>query len=262
MSNQDLGALVKLLSDGGCAPDHPGSGEWVVFTVAGVDTDRRKAIEKLLGRDLPTGSVVRIKDEDWINPEPDYASLVEFLVWLTRVPDGLGETNLSEKEAGRIRALGFRAAAGPWRVPDVPHELVVGGLFESCSDLWRKHNGPGCQPENGFGGSDGEPNATSDPCVIEIELPVSPARKGNQAEEPRWSDDEARVLAALRRHEGYLKRRILQQRLWRMHAAKFNAALESLTQRKILSLDHRHVRIVSDGKGSGDAQLQVELHAR
>ena len=142
----------------------------------------------------------------------------------------------------------------------MPHELVVGGLFESCSDLWRKHNGPEYQPENGFGGSDREPNATSDLCVIEIELPVSPARKGNQAEEPRWSDDEARVLAALRRHEGYLKRRVLQQRLWRMHAAKFNAALESLTQRKILSLDRRHVRIVSDGKRSGDAQLQVELH--
>ena len=135
LSTQDLEALITLLSDAKCAPDRPGNGKWVVFAVGGDDTQRRKAIEKLVGRDLPTGSLVRIRQQDWVSPRRDFQKLVEFLVWLTRVPDGLGETNLSEQEAGRIRALGFRAAAGPWRVPEVPHELVVGGLFESCSDL-------------------------------------------------------------------------------------------------------------------------------
>ena len=171
---------------------------------------------------------------------------------LTRVPDGLGDTRLTEDEAARIRALGFRAAAGPWRVPPLPHRLVAGGLFESLADRWREH-------ENREYLNDG--GATSDACEVEIQLPDYPARKLDPVEESPSTDDEARVLAALRRNGCCLKRRILQRRLWRMKASRFNAALESLTQRRIVLLDRQDVRIISNGRGSGDARLHGELHA-
>ena len=53
---------------------------------------------------------------------------------LSRVPDGLGETFLTEEEAEQIRALGFPAAPGKWLAPVLPHDLVMGdGLLEPLS---------------------------------------------------------------------------------------------------------------------------------
>ena len=249
---EDLGALIKLLSYGRCAPDHSGNGQWVAVAVAGIETETRQAIERLLRTELSSGAVLRIKKKNWVSPERDFQGLVELLLRLRQIPDGLGDSRLTENEAARIRTLGFRAAAGPWRVPPLPHRLVAGGLFESLADRWREQ-------ENREYLNDG--GATSEPCEVEIQLPDYPARKLHPVEEPRWSDDEVRVLAALRRNGGCLKRRILQRRHWRMKANRFNAALESLTQRRIVLLDRQHVRIIGDGKRSGDAQLQVELHA-
>ena len=234
------------------SPDRPGNGKWVVFAVAGVDTGRRKAIEELLGRDLPGGSVLRIRRTDWVSPERDFQGLVELLLRLARIPDGLAKTDLREDEAARIRALGFPAAAGPWRVPPLPHRLVAGGLFELLADRWRE------QENRKYLNGDG---ATSEPCEVEIQLPNYPARKLHPVEKSPSSDDEVRILAALRRNAACLKRRILQRRLWRMKASRFNVAIESLAERRVVSLDRQHVRIIGDGRGSGDAQLQVELHA-
>ena len=47
-----------------------------------------------------------------ISPGRDNAALVDLLPQLSRVPDGLAETNLTEEEAAQIRALGFPAASG------------------------------------------------------------------------------------------------------------------------------------------------------
>ena len=246
----DLATLVKLLSDKECTLDR--SGRWVSVAVPEIETEMLQATEGLLRGDLPSGSILRIRWEDWISPERDFQKLVEFLVRLTRVPDGLGDTRLTEDEAARIRELGFPAEAGPWRVPPLPHRLVAGGLFESLADRWRE------QENREYLNGDA---ATSEPCEVEIQLPDYPARKLHQVEESPSTDDEIRILTSVRRHGDCVKKRVLQKLFWRMRASRFNAALESLTQRRVVLLDRQHVRIIGDGKGSGDAQLQVELHA-
>ena len=235
LSTPDLAALVKLLSDGGCAPDRSGKGEWVVFAVAGVERERRKALEKLLGRDLPGSSVLRIRRTDWVSPRRDYERLVELLVRLRRTPDGLGDSLLTEDEASRIRGLGFRAAAGPWRVPPLPHRLVAGGLFESLADCWRE------QENREYLNAGG---ATSEPCEGEIQVPDYPARKLHPVEESPSSDDEVRILAAVRRNGCCVRKRVLQKLFWRMRANRFNAALESLIQKTVVVWDRQHVRII------------------
>ena len=136
-----------------------------------------------------------------MSPGRDYAALVELLSQLSRVPDGLGETILTEEEAEQICALVFPAAPGKWLVPMLPHDLVRGnGLLECLSDAWAQ------------------------------EESVEPGDR-------IWSQDEIRVFEASQRAGRWAKRRTLQKRLWRMGARRFNEALASLQKSGVLELN-------------------------
>src|SRR5229473_2012576 len=69
---------------------------------------------------------------------PDYATLVMLLPVLRNLVDGCGEVTLREEEAARIKLLGFQdVAAGRWKVPPVPPELVRDNqLLEHLSIGW------------------------------------------------------------------------------------------------------------------------------
>ena len=156
-----------------------------------------------------------------ISPGRDYAGLVELLSQLSRVPDGLGETVLTEEEAEQIRALGFRATRGEWLVPVLPHDLVRGdGLLEPLSDAWAEDPDPRrLLPDQ----------LENTPSEIDQEESVEPDRI--------WSEDEVRILQALQRGGLWVKRRRLQKNLWRLGARRFNEAIASLQARDVLELN-------------------------
>jgi hypothetical protein len=65
--------------------------------------------------------------------DPDYERLLKLLPRLNRFPDAIAETTLTSEEAGKIRALGFHAEAGRWKIPWIPFEVVRDGPFEWAS---------------------------------------------------------------------------------------------------------------------------------
>lgn len=69
---------------------------------------------------------------------PNYERLVKLFPILHNLVDGCGEVILSEEEATRIQELGFPGvAAGRWKVPPVPPDLVRDNqLLEHLSIGW------------------------------------------------------------------------------------------------------------------------------
>lgn len=67
---------------------------------------------------------------------PDYENLLRLLFRLKRFPDDIGETTLTPAEAMEIRALGFRADPGRWKVPALPPDLTRDTSFEGWSTGW------------------------------------------------------------------------------------------------------------------------------
>ena len=163
-----------------------------------------------------------------ISPER-YAALVELLPQLSRAPDGLGETFLTEEEAEQIRALGFPATRGEWWVPVLPNFLVQGdGLLECLSDAWADPDPRRLLPEH--------PEKTLS--EIDQEQSVEPDDRIS-------SKDEVRVFGAVQRAGGWINKRKLQQRLWRMRAHRLKTALELLRKRDAVELHGATVHLVA-----------------
>ncbi len=161
----------------------------------------------------------------------DYASLVDLLPQLSRVPDGLGETNLTEEEAEQIRALGFPADPGRWFAPLLPHDLVRDdGLLEPLSDSWAE---------------DVDPRR-----LLTEQVEKSPARIDEKdsavpgdGRDRILSEEQLRIFEALQRAGGWVKRRRLQKNLWRLGSRRFNEGLSSLQKSGVLELTGSMVRL-------------------
>lgn len=151
-----LEAAVRFLADKGfLAVSVVGDDSMVVVSILAATQEDRQLLGDLLGRATVTQFALLAKRDDWIRSggtvEPDYRSLVELLPNLRRVPDALGDTELSEDEAARIQSHGFTVAPGPWNVPALPDELVMGnGLLEMLSETWRAQNEGRDPPEYAF----------------------------------------------------------------------------------------------------------------
>ncbi len=222
MSSEQFQAVVRVLTARGfCLKPRPN--DPTVGVVPLGDRSVRMAMEQLVGADdLPQSLVVR--REDWERfgggIQEDFAGLVEVLRNLQQVPDATAQTVLTVEEAAKIRALGFAAKAGPWRVPPLPDELVVGdGLLECLGETWRASNEDIPLPEL---------RAQEPEAAVEAQVEKPPAPKV-----PPFSDDEKRVLRAVHRL-GVCTVRTVQQALWRMGAERFHRALDRLVARGTL----------------------------
>jgi hypothetical protein len=137
---------------------------------------------------------------------PDFPRLVETLSALGTIPDGLGETQLSYDEAAKIRACGVHARAGSvWRCPPLPDELVRSNsllhhLSDAVDPLWRSEG---------------------------WKTKRAPVRHKSQTNPLRRT--EAKFLTTLEKAPGQrLRKRQLQQKLWRLGARFFNFTLNRL----------------------------------
>ena len=185
-----------------------------------------------------------------ISPERDYAALVELLSQLSQVPDGSGETVVTEEEAEQIRALGFPSTQGEWLVPVLPHDLVRGnGLLECLSDAWAEEapDPRRLLPEH----------LEKTHAEIDEEDNVEPGDRIG-------SEDEVRILQALQRAGLWVKRRRLQKNLWRLGSKRFNEALASLQARGALELSGSIVRltVTEPGEETGNPTANLQTHSK
>jgi hypothetical protein len=140
---------------------------------------------------------------------PNYPALIEVLITLRNIPDGLGETVLNSAEAAKVRAAGFHARANcVWRCPPLPHDLVswnpvLAHLSDAIVRNWDRQPGAGAW----------HPKRATARIVTEI-YPLMRI--------------EARLIAHLRRPPYRMQKRQLQQKMWRLPARFFNYMLDRL----------------------------------
>ena len=176
--------------------------------------------------------------------ERNYEGLIDLLPQLSLVPDGLGETDLTEDEAAQIRALGFPATQGEWFAPPLPNILVMGdGLLECLSDAWEEDVDPRrLLPQQ----SEGRPEEVEEDESVDLDNHI-------------WSKDEVRVFEALQRAGRWVKRRRLQKNLWRLGARRFNEGLSSLQKSGVLELTGSMVRLTMTETGKETRHLSANL---
>jgi hypothetical protein len=181
----------------------------------------------------------------------NYAALARLLPLLRNLVDACGDVWLTDGEAARIRALGFSAQVGRWRVPPLPPELVAGNpLLEPLSIGWEPP-----PPLRGHTFSEVSRGAGRLVTAARPQALVTPQPTTATAESygewprvdgPRSSSGElirsdaevaAKVLAALRNAGGRVSKRRVQQKLWRFPAAVVNQALNSLASRGLVRRD-------------------------
>ena len=149
---------------------------------------------------------------------PNFAALIEVLITLRCLPDGLGETKLDKREAAKIRACGFEARASSkwmWRCPPLPDELVWWNPFlRHLSDAIDPRSRPG---------------------------PWHPRRAAPRriAQEYPLRKLEIRIIDMLNRPPYYsLSKRQLQQKLWRIPARFFNHLLGRMIAENRITFDN------------------------
>lgn len=239
----------------------------VVVSILAASEEDRRVLGDLLGRPPVTEFALLAKRADWIRSggtvEPDYRSLVELLPNLGRVPDALGDTELSEEEAARIQSLGFTAKPGPWNVPPLPDELVRdNGLLQMFSETWRAQNEGRDPPEYPINPRHSGILGVHESC-LEIRVGEPPPDAGQKEYVRPWSRDEEEVYGALERGGGHRRRRPLQQRLWRMGAERFSAAIQSLIRREVVQDDGRFL-LITRGRArdqSGDSVAKEHVQS-
>ena len=165
-----------------------------------------------------------------MNPKPDYEGLVQLLSTLRQLPDTDGMAILESHEADGITQLGFDAQPGPWCCPPIPAHLVAGNaLLEHLADnvdaFWyprraamRVDQPPGepVIPTNGVG-------------VVGVCHEEVPPKTVSRA-------DSNAILEAVERAGGRIAKRLLQKKLWRIPAERFNQAIQVL-------VEHGEIRI-------------------
>ena len=154
--------------------------------------------------------------------------MVKLLPVLKHFVDGCGEVTLSEQEAERIRPLGFRnVAAGRWKVPPVPPELVRDNpLLEHLSIGWDSRH------------TEAQPIPTKE----DGQQPKTPTSKYSSEAARRQSrahELPIKILRAVETVKGKIQKRRLQQRFWRYPVQSFNNALRELLADQIVNSGQR-----------------------
>ena len=169
---------------------------------------------------------------------PHFPSLVRLLVTAPHRVNGAGEIQLTPAEAAMLRASDFltATAVGRWQIPALPPHLIrcypwlaqlissgppARGTLEACS---------GVHSTSATAISPPPPRATGVAVAARGEPPRS--RFGVDPQfRLRWhvtnaTPDQRRILTSLlRRPDGRVTKRTLQQRLHRLPAARCNCAL-------------------------------------
>lgn len=170
--------------------------------------------------------------------QPNYLGLVALLPTLHRLVDAGGKVILEPNEVEQIRALGFHADAGPWRVPRLPANLVAGNpLLEPLGDdvdsFWTPSSEASAETLQA------RQPAETPPDVLDVMSPGARASSSTTAS-PRSSEAKttcalekecAAILAAVERAGGSIPKRLLQKKLWRVRADRFNQVIQSLVER-------------------------------
>ena len=112
----------------------------------------------------------------------------------------------------------------------LPHNLVMGdGLLEPLSDAWTE---------------DVDPRRLL-PEQLEKSHPEIDDKQSVEPDDRISSKDEASVFDAVQRAGGWINKRKLQQRLWRMRARRLKIALESLRKRGAVELQGAAVHLMA-----------------
>ena len=159
---------------------------------------------------------------------PNYEGLLKLLYRLKRFPDAIGVTTLMPAEAMEIRALGFRADPGRWKVPALPPDLTRDTSFEGWSTGWftlRSEPQPiSASVENQARQARIPSCDTSHPDI------VTPSRETK----------EQRLMRSMRgavKRRGRIKLRRLQQLMGRHSACLFRRVLEQLIVNRTMRLE-------------------------
>ena len=122
----------------------------------------------------------------------------------------------------------------------LPNFLVQGdGLLEPLSDAWAE---------------DPDPRRPRRLLREQLER-THPEIDEERSAEPgdgAWSDEELRLFEAVQRAGGWINKRKLQQRLWRMRAHRLKIALESLRKRGAVELRGAAVHLMAIEPSGGN----------
>jgi|SRR5665213_1968335 len=185
--------------------------------------------------------------------QPDYLGLVTLLPILRHLVDAAGVVTLEPEEADRIRALGFHAQAGRWSVPRLPADLVAGNpLLEPLGDdvdhFW-KPSSPASAESLQVRVTDTQSAETHD--VVDTispdaprgtsssTAPISPEPKTIPELVPDYTLEKecAAIFEAVERAGGRIPKRLLQKKLWRIRAERFNQVIQSLVEQKSIRVE-------------------------
>ena len=148
----------------------------------------------------------------------DYEGLLKLLPRLNRFPDATGETTLTPAEAAEIRALGFWAGPGKWNIPFVPFEFVRHTVFEWAARQPREDSG-GAVPQKG---------------TIERDDVEQPRQVSGAEGLSRLGQ---RMIRAVGKAGGRIRKRHLQKKFWRAHAKEFRRSLSEVVQAGFLRME-------------------------
>jgi hypothetical protein len=189
---------------------------------------------------------------------PDYPGLVKVLQYeLRHMPDARKEAMLTTEEAARVRSLGFEAAAGRWKVPPLPPELVRGNqLFENYSEGWDELQ-DGILRTSQIQKTAGQPSARDrevvDPPAPSLprEIAVGVLRNqelGVERPVPAYREDPdaklveelvAKMCERAQKADRPMRRRRLQQLYWRYPGKIFNRAFAIMVRDRRIFLEIR-----------------------
>jgi len=163
---------------------------------------------------------------------PNYSALVKLLPLLKNLVDGCGEVRLDDDEAAQIKLLGFAPDSRRWQVPPVPPELVRNNpLFEHLSIGW-------------------EATEAHNYALA-------------QAEKEAVREFSMKLRNVIKIRGGRIRRRRLQQLMWRYSSARFDQALNQLLQTKTVRLEGNELMLEAVTQANlCEEQGESHCHAR
>jgi len=154
--------------------------------------------------------------------------------------------------------LGFDAHSGLWRVPPIPADLVVGNpLLEPLGDdvdsFWKPSLGASAEMPQG---EVTRKQAAETPSDLDAMSPAVDVPSGSPScstavsvapPQARTLPDLApdctpekecsAILAAVERAGGRIAKRLLQKKLWRIRAERFNQVIQSLVEQESIRVE-------------------------
>ena len=199
--------------------------------------------------------VIDMMAQRWPTSYPDPRDAVPVLVGAAeagRVNDR-GEVTLATDEAATLRQAGYTAilGAGRWPAPNIPLDLLR--PHASLAPLALFWYGPGAldpppppaRPRRGDIEIAPRENMTP-PEAVEITPPDRLDVKWHLAAVLDQADHRRLLAGLMRRPDGPVARRELQQALHRLPAVRFNAALDALVETGLVAREEQQLALSGD----------------